>query len=469
MMQPSSWAWLIAAYRKGCFSCLALITACLLAIWPLPGTIALRQLLLVIGLILSLPILQKNIDSLMGRAAWPIWSMAAFFAWLALHLAFFSVNVQEQWHELRSDWLRSLIAALVGISLGLALADPRSSDSHTPVATIELILFAGLSGTVAIFFFRYLYEIYITAQWVHENFFMTPYKSKTPIVIFGAILLPMAFIRILAVLRGTERTFWLWGAVSAVALTLFADYFANTKNGFAVLLLVTLFFLAGLIRNGGQQRSHPTYFVSVLISLLVIGGFGVKKHLESNEAWHMLWSDIKIGIAIDQNNYWKDVNRFPLPINDHNALVNQSTYLRTAWAVAGLQLLKENPLGYGLIHHSFGALAETKWRDFVKPKGKMRGATHSGWLDLTLGVGLPGLLLIVMPVAESFRRALGASNLWLRYVVWTAPTLVFAYTITEVSSDHFIELLFFVVAFLCGLTLKRCPTLDRQSRIAASA
>jgi O-antigen ligase len=99
-------------------------------------------------------------------------------------------------------------------------------------------------------------------------------------------------------------------------------------------------------------------------------------------------------------------------------------------------------------------LAIQKWPDFYKPIGKTRGATHSGWIDFTLGLGIPGLLLVLVPLGASFWRALRKEGFWYSYIAWTAPTIILAYTVTEVSSDHFIELLFFMSAIFCGMTLK---------------
>ena len=434
---------------------LAVIAASLVAIWPLPETIALRHLLLVIGLALSFPVIRTHGHSLLKKDAWPLWVLASFFLWLLVHLAFFSVNVDEQWQELSGDWVRSLLAAVIGLSLGLVLARPSHRDgSQSNSKTLELILFAGFSGTVVIFFFRYIYEIFITSQWVHKDFYMTPFKSKTPLVVFGGIFLPLAFIKILRVFTGDEKPRWTAVAFLGILLTLFAEYFANTKNGFVVLAFVSAIFVFDLIRSTGKSQGKHIFIWPFLLALLIITAFGVKKHLESNEAWRMLWPDIKVGFDIDHHEYWKNRDVHPLPTNEYGVAVNGSTYERIAWATAAIQLIKENPQGFGLIHHSFGALAIEKWPDFYKPIGKMRGATHSGWIDFTLGLGIPGLLLVLVPLGASFWRALHREGFWYTYIAWTVPVITLTYTITEVSSDHFIELLFFMAAVFCGMTLK---------------
>jgi len=122
--------------------------------------------------------------------------------------------------------------------------------------------------------------------------------------------------------------------------------------------------------------------------------------------------------------------------------------------------LMENPLGYGLIHQSFGRMARAKWPDFYKPNGKLYGFTHSGWLDFTLGVGLPGLLLMLIPLAVAWYRSLFAQGLWRSYAAMTIPVFVIAYLTTEVTGEHFTELSFFMTAFFCGITPKQSNKLS---------
>lgn len=430
------------------------IVASLLAIWPLPGTIALRQLLLIIGLAFSLPIITTHLHIIKEKDAWPLWILASFFLWLVIHLFFFSVNIDEQWHELGSDWLRSFIAALIGLSLGLVLTiQSQRDDSLKNSKTLELILFAGFSGTSVIFFSRYIYEILTTSVWIHKDFYMTPFKSKTPIVIFSCILLPISFIKILEAIKSNEKTPWIFIAPAAILLTLFSVYFANTKNGFIIFSLTLSAFLLRTIILMTKSRININFIIPITILITIIT-LGAREHINSNSAWPTLLSDVKASLDITRNENWKDYETYQLPTNEYGTPVNGSTYQRIAWARAGIQLITENPQGYGLIHHSFGALAIEKWHNFHKANGKTKGATHSAWIDFTLGLGIPGLLLVLIPLWLSFWRALHMKGFWPSYIVWTVPVIFIGYTITEVSSDHFIELLFFITAFFCGVTAK---------------
>jgi hypothetical protein len=82
------------------------------------------------------------------------------------------------------------------------------------------------------------------------------------------------------------------------------------------------------------------------------------------------------------------------------------------------------------------------------------GMTHSGWLDLVLGIGIPGVLLILIPLGAAWYRSLKMNTLWGSYVSWAIPAFTLTWLITEViGAKHFIELMIFITAFFIGITL----------------
>ncbi len=435
------------------------ISACsagLLAIWPIPETIALRYLLMGVGFLVSLVYLSRESHALFKYAAWPIWVFLSIYAWILIHLAFFSTQYSLQLSEVSSIWLRTLLIAPLGLALGLeyskriAGASAKTCLGHGGWPLI--ILFTGLSGLSLISAGRYFYEVYQTLNPIHMGLLYSFYKAKQPFVIANVLLLPLCFILILRALNTQERKVWIAPATIGILLSIFSSYFSNTKNGIAIFAIVLIVFLWNLLLK--TKPSIRNFFAGIGI-LVILGGtsyLGISKHLEHNPQWLSMIADAKIGIDIDHQNRWKNSGAYP-----HNGLgkvVDISTYERSAWFVAGSRLLAENPLGYGLLNHSFGALASAKWPDYKVASEKFRGATHSGWLDFALGLGIPGLLLVLIPLWASWYRALYQDGLWYSYASWTIPIMSFAYLTTEVAVSHFIEMLFFMTAFFCGLTLR---------------
>ena len=342
----------------------------------------------------------------------------------------------------------------MGLALGSILTNGAAPNVSVRKNIVTLLLLIGLSGTCLIGFSRYVYVALQTHQLLNYDVLFALYKAKPPFVIGAALALPLSFILIIRSINHQESRWWLLPSLLIISLSLFAAYFSNTKNGIAIFALTLAIFTANVFIKiqWGWNRCALATIIGVIIFSLSYSG--IEKHIEKNSAWSSMIANFKVGLDIDHQNFWKNGNVYPHPVNQYGTPVDISTYERTAWFVAGTRLLVENPLGYGLLHHSFGSLALEKWPDFHKPVGNLRGATHSGWLDFALGVGIPGLLLVLIPLFIAWYRSLFQEGLWLSYVAWTIPIMSFAYLTTEVAGAHFTELLFFMTAFFCGLTLQ---------------
>ena len=449
--RPSN-AWLILLCSAG-----------LLTIWPLPETIALRQALLAVGCIASLFFLRAYAAVIFSRAAWPLWVFLGFYLWLLLHLLFFSTSYDEQLYELQHVWMRCLSTIPLGLSLGMLLAYPQPLDhpNAQPRAlalpagnTSVLLLLIGFSGIALIGCGRYILEAWHTHQMINYEILYSFYKAKQPFVVGAALALPLSFILIIRGINRQMSKWWIVASLLIIIFSLFVTYFSNTKNGIAVFTLSLAVFIFNLVLK--LQRRLRSILMAALVSMGIVSVsyVGIEMHLERNKAWGALIANFKIGVDIDYQNYWRNGAAHPVPINQYGEPVDVSTYERTAWFRVGLRLLKENPMGYGLLHHSFGSLALMKYPDFRKPIMSNRGATHSGWMDFALGFGFPGLLLLLVPLFAAWYRSLYQEGLWFSYTSWTIPIMSFAYLTTEVAGMHYTEMLFFMVAFFCGITLQ---------------
>jgi hypothetical protein len=433
---------------------LLICSSLLLAIWPLPGTIALRHILLGLGFAVSLSILYGHRTILLQKSSWTVWLFFSFFILLLIHLLVFSHEFNAQLYELQHVWMRCFLAMAMGLALGSILTNGAAPNVSVRKNIVTLLLLIGLSGTCLIGFSHYGYSAWHTKQLLNYDVLFALYKAKPPFVIGAALALPLSFILIIRSINNQESRWWILPSLLIISLSLLIVYFSNTKNGIAIFAFTLAIFTANVFFKiqWGWSRCVLTTIIGVIIFSLSYSG--IEKHIEKNSAWSFLISDFKVGMDIDYQNYWKNSNLYPPPLNAYGAPVNISTYERTAWFVAGSRLLGENPMGYGLLHHSFGSLALAKWPDFRKPVGNNRGSTHSGWLDFALGVGIPGLLLVLIPLCVAWYRSLFQEGLWFSYVAWTIPIMSFAYLTTEVAGAHFTELLFFMTAFFCGLTLR---------------
>ena len=439
-------------------------SAGLLAIWTLPGTIALRHLFLALGFIASVFILRQNYSRLIQKSAWPIWVFSLFYGWLLIHLAFLSHEFPAQLSELRSVWARSLIGSVIGLCTGLSLQANQSLSKHhsqsRPLHSFsfysKLILFMGLSAPAWIIFGSFLAAMLHSGQGMQFDiyqFLYALYRTKPAYVIFVTLSLPLCFILLMRALRHQEPRGWITLSLVTILLIPFGGFFIGSKNAMMLFGLISLIFFINVIASFIQRSKISWGALAALCLIAFIGIFGLHKHLERTSSWMSMTDNMRIARDIDHHDFWKNRDAFPRPTNSHGQLVDISTYERTAWFTAGTRLLQENPLGYGLTHHSFGTLALAKWPDFYKPNGNLKGATHSGWLDLALGVGIPGVAIILLCLIASWVRSFKYQGLWYTYAAWAIPLILFTYLIAELGESHFLEILFFMTALFCGLTV----------------
>ncbi len=129
---------------------------------------------------------------------------------------------------------------------------------------------------------------------------------------------------------------------------------------------------------------------SVILGIvLVIGIFFINHDIQSNSSWNTFLADAKIALDTQTYQQWKYNGAQDYPNSELGSKVSVTNYERIAWGKTGLKLILKYPLGYGLIERSFGKLAKIYWPD------SQLHQSHSGWIDLALGLGIPGFLLIV--------------------------------------------------------------------------
>lgn len=441
---------------------ITIFASALIFIWPLPNTIALRHALLGLGFLFSLSYLWSMRHFFRAISSWNVLFLVLFFGWLLFHLFFLSTDYDFQKNELLSVWMRSFMALAIGLSFGIILEKANvirsygsnNSNFRSLGPMVNLIFFIGLNGTVFIFFISYAIHAWRTGRLIYLNFFEISYLAKTPFVISCALLAPLCFLYLDQVLNKNIRRIWLTLITISLALILFSIIFANSKNGFVIFLICLIEFLCYFFYQYFISKSLKLRQITVVCAILGAFSLGAFYHILNNPAWLHMVTEIRYGIDIEGEPYWKDRARFPQPVYESGEKINGSAYERTAWFTAGLNLIPKYPLGFGLLTHSFGRLAKKEWADFNHPiNGKTYGSTHSGWMDMILGQGIVGILLLWVPLGVAWRRSFNSSNLVHKYIFWSAPVVFFTYLITEVAGAHFTELLVFLLAFYSGATL----------------
>lgn len=183
----------------------------------------------------------------------------------------------------------------------------------------------------------------------------------------------------------------------------------------------------------------------VLINTLaVIIGFFVYQHVQKNESWKTLVADAKIAIQKEKYDHWKWGGEKGFPLNEFGKTVSATNYERVAWAIEATQLIRDNPAGYGLVELSFRKLMNTTYPEVVNV-GQNLSHSHSGWLDIILGLGILGGCLIVGPMLYLIWSYRKAKENFPTLFLWSLIALFLCWMTSEVSGTvTFMSLIFWI-------------------------
>ncbi|MBT8562143.1 hypothetical protein G6717_06115 [Polynucleobacter paneuropaeus] len=436
----------------------ALCFALLYGIWALPQTILVRNICLILGAVIGLYQIYAYRKLFKLSENFPILLLLALFGWMTFHLFFLGDNYAMQLEEYKSVWKRSFLVLIFAFGFGLSIA-----KSESKVQKLSWIIFyLGLMMPIFIYLLKFtltqlgrIYEFDAPAYWTlyQSNGSSSPYYiAKTAYMGFCAPVLAISMGQLYVQLK---KGLWvnLWNLVYLVNIftIFFIFYKENVKNGILYGFIFTLIFL-GLI-------SFKTFKVvpikTGIFILLVISfcGIFVGKHVEENRSWQTLYADAKIAIQTDRYQNWKYGDDMGYPLNEYGERVSVTNYERIAWFFTASRLVAQYPLGYGLIERSFRQRGNQLW------PGSRLSQSHSGWLDLSLGIGVPGILLILGVLLMNLKALSQVKareeflETWATMAFWALLCFLLIWCTTEISQKVFFEELIFFLALAAGLML----------------
>jgi hypothetical protein len=228
----------------------------------------------------------------------------------------------------------------------------------------------------------------------------------------------------------------------------FVFFLENAKNGFAYAIALCALMAAVILLKKGLRWNWRN--VAILIVTLSAVVFLLVQHIQKNDSWNTLFADIKVAKQLNEIDAWKDYGATGFPLNEHGSIVSGTNYLRAAWAQVAIQLIAERPLGYGLLYQSFGHFGKEKWSNLVMD------TAHSAWLDITLGIGLPGVFLILLSGVLALKNVRHlAPNVFGVAVLWALLSLFLLMLTTEVARKIYIEALIFMIFLAAGIGMGR--------------
>ncbi len=435
------------------------LVALLLFIWPIPRTISLRDLLLVVCL---------------GLFAWlAYWDRHAPFPWQPLRVPFglylalsvwivfvaFVISDEAVWAlgEIKGQWLKATIALVAGGLFGVTIRDDPKA----------LRLALAIVGAVLL-----LHVLYVVYQafggWPPQKVLATRVAGLTEGSDKSNYLTNMLLYFLLAeiFIRSVfHRRFLPVGNIPLTVITvvaLFAVYVEAMRNGIAELAIVLGVAVILVMRESDRMRRPIIVGITLVLVIvaLVLGYFTMRK----DERWQTFLETVPIALDIE-NKAWIN-EAFPQPRLANGQVVDWSNYSRIARMRAGLSLMADRPLGVGFGRNAFGHAVKQKY-------GPGASHSHSGIVDLGVGIGVPGILLWLAFLGALLRlgyRGMRESHSFpaLALLFLTAG-YSFRMLVDSTIRDHMLQMFLFLAAFLAVIVAGQLHGQQRKTPPPASA
>lgn len=445
----------------------------LFAIWSVPGTIALRNALLCLLLLLVFyggwvrhnlsapPIQQSKIGHIQSVV------LTAMTAWMLICAITWAHEPAVVLAELRGQWLIPLLCYflgyyLVNLCFNAGYSAQKIVFKSIFLGTLPLVLLSILfSGIIYIQTSTIPYVVGSSAlapQLVWEKFVITgnlaesivgesPDKFSMVLYLYLSILLAEFVCRLVGRNKLLPISHVLYGVLLIIGLA--ALYFNRSRNANFVFIMTSL--ASGLVILYAVPVRHKITKPLMLIGLLIALSSAGVLLMKSDHRWADLIETVPI--ALDTNNKaWLTRNPVDYPTLKNGQPVDASNYERVAWAKEGFLLVLDNPLGFGYNRNAFGDALDQKYQRGGLSRG---GHSHSGFLDFAIANGIPGALLwltYLISICSLGFKELRCGNVWLGAFILIYVSGFFCRSLVDsVLRDHYFQQFMFINGLLVAL------------------
>jgi hypothetical protein len=422
------------------------LTVALMLIWALPGTIAIRHSLLLLGFLFSGLYLIKNRTRMLSISSLPLFIFLILFFWVIAHYLWIGTDSQVQLKELTSLWLRVLGGITMAIATGIFLQRAHHLQKLLLISFFSIPIFTILF---------YLYGSYKSHYFLIPNDFVGLYLANK---------VNTAFFSVICVAIGCAS--FLWGLLTQIPkgknnyfkfallgalISLMSAVLASSKNGVGIsLVLLSFAALCGLYIIIRNQQLNIKYAIQILFIPIVIFIAFTNHSKYAAPGWNHLVEDIQVSVQIEKYQNWKNTPQLGFPKRPDGGDVAGNTYERFAWGTKGIELIQKYPLGYGTINQgSFRPLLARE--GIIFPNNNQ---THSGWIDFGLAFGIPGLIILLSALLGTIIFAIRKKDYLSMIAIWISIAIILACCLIEVSFKHTFEIWMFLIAFGCALVIQ---------------
>ena len=364
----------------------------LAAIYPVPHTIALRNLLVLIGLLglaLNWRVTLRALSALRQRSTWlaaSAWILGALTVWIVIHALLIAPQPTTSLDRARADLLMPLLLLAVGAFVAMRTENGDALRGLVMALALHILLVA----------------IFQCWQWLtigHWPVGAMPFADRDYQSTLNGFLIALLLADRLSLLIADSAPLNISTGVtwSLLIFALGADVLLMTRNG-TLISIVLLVVAAAILISDARCRRRWALRIALAVGFAVLMG-GMS--MSNDSRWQRFSESVVIGIE-SNSFFWLTGDPNQMPLMPSGNPLEQSAYARAAWARQAVEAIARNPLGIGYGHDAFGRVIGEKYGH------RGMGSSHSSWLDIALGIGIPGLALLltlgVATVAAGWRR-----------------------------------------------------------------
>ncbi len=426
------------------------LTGILFFVWPIPHTITIREISLILSLIISGYLIYKNRVSCVGpliRMKTFIELYALFIAWMLIVAVFISPDSSWTLREIESQWLWTSLTLILGICLVL-LANGKTFD----ISKIFSVLFFALFSHVFIISADGIYTV-INDLRVNEFQGLTFSTrgvnglTRSPIdaSVISVFLLGMVFTEI--IFRGFYGRKYLNAGNSVLALAFAISFLCSILCGLRN--IVELFFIliccvTLLFAHDNKFSRRKSLLIPVLLFSLMAGFFFFK----SDPRWATLGKSMALARSTEYK--WdikpEELKNGGYAIAVGGEIVSVSNYFRFEKYELAIKTVAENPLGVGFGRNALGKSVEGIYKNAKNLN------SDSSMLDFFVGTGIFGGVLWILFLANILWLAVSTFIKQKSYFAFWLILVIVAFsarmTVDSMGKDHLLQEFMFTAGLL---------------------
>jgi len=375
------------------FDILLFIFGLLLFILPIPHTIAVRYILsgILILYLLYESIRQKKLKKIFNYKEIKISSLIllTLSIWIIFEGLFISPFSSICLSEIKSQWFYPVIFFYIGIYLSVFF------DYKKVLLVIVVTLFIHV-----------LYvDLYALHKFIYTHHLISRFKGLTEgpdkANYISNLLLAFLITEIINRVRFEKRLLNINNSVLffMLIMTLLSELIEGMRNGVMAVLFMSLSALFFILYNNNRYSFKSKAIISVV--LIVLLSIPAIYNFKNDSRWRTLIETVPIALNTTKYKNWMYPDKLGMPVINGRTL-SESNYERIAWAKMGLEEITKHPLGVGYSRNAFRHSLELDY----KVDDLRIGHSHSGIIDLTLGIGIPGVLLWITFIFYLFRASI---------------------------------------------------------------